>query len=433
MANAISNGTSASTAGSRSIETSTQQYSWATGDPPTANNQPNEWPTVTVESRDWSPRTNYAVPPGQRRLFGPYEAAVVKPIADLLDVPLSPQARSLAVAASTEIARFDAEVGADIAPFAAILLRSESVASSRIENLTASAKAIALAEVGDTSRENASVIVANTTAMRAAIALSDRLDGAAILAMHDALLRPTHPEWAGRWRTEQVWIGGGDYSPHGAAFVPPHHERVEHAITDLTRFMARVDLPPLVQAAIAHAQFETIHPFPDGNGRTGRALVHSLLRGKSLTRKVTVPVSAGLLSHTDAYFDALTSYRRGDPEQIVVMMSNASYAAVNNGRQLVADLHGVRDSWHERINARRGSAPVRTADLLLSQPVVDSPMLQRELNVSDTVALEAIKRLEGAGVLAKVSGKARYRRYAATEILAQLDAFAARAGRRGGL
>jgi Fic family protein len=276
------------------------------------------------------------------------------------------------------------------------------------------------------------VIVANSTAMQAAIALSDHLDGKAILAMHDALLRPTHPAWAGKWRVEQVWIGGSDYSPHGATFVPPHHGRVESAIADLTRFMARDDLPPLVQAAVAHAQFESIHPFPDGNGRTGRALIHSLLRGKGLTRKVTVPVSAGLLSDTEAYFSALTDYRQGNPEPIVTMMANASYAAINNGHRLVADLHAVRDGWEERIRARRGSAPVRIADLLLSQPVVDSPMLQRQLGVSDTVALEAINRLVEAGVLIKVSGKARYRKYAAGEILAQFDAFAVRAGRRGG-
>jgi hypothetical protein len=118
-------------------------------------------------------------------------------------VPLSGDTSTLVTEASAEIARFDTEVGADIAPFTAILLRSESVASSRIENLTASAKAIALAELGDRSRGNAAVIVANTDAMRAAIGLADRLDADAILAMHDALLASTHPQWAGRWRSEQ--------------------------------------------------------------------------------------------------------------------------------------------------------------------------------------------------------------------------------------
>jgi Fic family protein len=391
------------------------------------------WPAITSQRFSWDVASDLAVPSQGRAAVGPYEAAVAAPIADVVDVPLSAATATLATEAATEIARFDAEVGAEIAPFAAILLRSESAASSRIENLTASAKAIALAEAGAAAgRSNAAIIVANTTAMRAAIDLADRLDPAAILAMHDALLRPVHPEWAGQWREDQVWIGGSDYSPHGALFVPPHHDEVPGDIDDLCAFMARNDLPPLVQAAVAHAQFETIHPFPDGNGRTGRALVHSLLRGKGLTRKVTVPVSAGLLSNTAAYFEALTSYRAGDPEPIVAMMSHASFAAVNNGRQLVTELHGLRARWDERITARRDATAWRVADVLLGQPVVDSPTLQRDLRVSAPVALGAIDQLVTAGVLTKVSGKYRDRKYSSPEVLRALDAFAARAGRRGG-
>ncbi len=392
------------------------------------------WPAIEHEELPWRPRRPLAVPHSQaRRQSGPYEAAVLPDIAGLPDVPLSAATRTLATEAASEIARFDAEVGADIAPFSAILLRSESVASSRIENLTASAKTMALAELGDTSRENASVIVANTTAMQAAIALADSLDGEAILAMHMALLGASQPEWAGRWRDEQNWIGGSDWSPHGALFVPPHPDRVPAAIADLERFLRRDDLPPLIQAAIVHAQFETIHPFPDGNGRTGRALVHSLLRAKRLTRQVTVPVSAGLLADTEVYFAALTSYRKGDPEPIVERLSNATFAAVNNGRALVAELHEVRDGWNDRVKARSDAAAWRAADLLISQPVVDSPLVQRELRVTSPAALRAIDQLIEAGVLTKVSGRQRYRRYSAPDVLAALDAFAARAGRRGGL
>ncbi|MEO6501672.1 MAG: Fic family protein [Jatrophihabitantaceae bacterium] len=391
------------------------------------------WPVIGSEERGWLPSQTYAIPHGQaRRQAGPYRASVLPLIGTLPDVPLSAATRSLATEAATEIARFDAEVGGDIAPFSAILLRSESVASSRIENLTASAKAIALAELGDMSRGNATVIVANTTAMQAAIALADSLDGNAILAMHSALLGNTHPEWAGKWRDVQNWVGGSDWSPHGALFVPPHPDRVPAAIADLETFLSRYDLPPLIQAAIAHAQFETIHPFPDGNGRTGRALIHSLLRAKDLTRHVTVPVSAGLLADTDAYFAALTAYREGEPEPIVARLSNATFAAVNNGRALVNELKAIREGWNDVIGARRGAAAWRVADLLVSQPVVDSPMAQRQLEITAPAALRAIEQLLEAGVLTKVSGRQRYRRYSAPQVLGALDAFAARAGRRAG-
>ncbi len=390
-----------------------------------------KWPPIGYEQHPWTPSEGAFVPRSARRSHvGSYEAAVVPAIAAIGDIALTDAVLARADEASTEIARFDAEVGSELAPFSALLLRSESAASSRIEQLTASAKAIALAELGDPTKKNAGIIVANTRAMEAAIALADHLDEQAVLEMHTALLGASRPEWIGRWRDQQVWIGGSDYGPHGASFVPPHHDRVPAAMADLVTFMGRDDLPVLVQAAIAHAQFETIHPFPDGNGRTGRALIHSLLRAKGLTRNVTFPVSAGLLADTEAYFSALTAYRRGDPEQIVTAMAEASFLALGNGRTLVAELQSIRSSWQERIDARRGAAAWTVAERLVRQPVVDSPSLQRDLGVTAHTANSAIQRLVDAGVLAKVSGNHRNRKWAATEVLSALDAFSERAGRR---
>lgn len=202
---------------------------------------------------------------------------------------------------------------------------------------------------------------------------------------------------------------------------------------DLVRFLARDDLPPLTQAAVAHAQFETIHPFPDGNGRVGRALVHALLRAKGLTQRVTVPVSAGLLVNLAGYFDALGAYREGDPAPLVRQLGEASFTAISNSRQLVADLHEVRAGWTTMVKARRGATAWRVADLLLRQPVVDSPLVQRELSVPAMTANRAIEALKSGGVLRKTSGDRRGRRWAAADVLAALDRFAARAGRRGRL
>ncbi|HUZ19058.1 MAG TPA: Fic family protein [Acidimicrobiales bacterium] len=388
---------------------------------------------VTYEEHEWLP--SYQLPRVSGRVMaasrGPYKAAVVRPIADIPIVDLPPEVSVDAGDAAVEIARFDSGLGAEIAPFAAVLLRSESAASSKIEQLTASVKSIALAELGAKDGRNATLIVSNAWAMQAAIELADRLDGDAILKMHDALLRADRPDMAGKWRTDQVWIGGSDYSPHLADFVPPHWERVPAATDDLVAFMARADLPPLVQAAIAHAQFETIHPFPDGNGRVGRALVHSLLRGKGLTRNVTVPVSAGLLTNTDSYYSALTEYRAGNPAAIVERFTAASFAAIGNGQTLVDDLRRVRTSWDDIIQARSGATAWRLADLVIRQPIIDSPLAQRELGVSDHSANAAIESLERAGVLKELSGKERNRKWEASEVLTALDAFATRSGRRG--
>ncbi len=388
------------------------------------------WPALTYESVPWALADDLTIPRNRRAAHsGPYDAAIPPGIAGL-DVPLTTETLALTDEASTEIARFDAELGADIAPYAPLLLRSESAASSKIENLTASAKAIALAELGDPSKHNAGIIVANTRAMQAALALADDLDEQAILDMHEVLIGPSHPEWVGHWRSEQVWVGGSSYGPHGALFVPPRHERVPEAMGDLVAFLRRDDIPVLVQATIAHAQFETIHPFPDGNGRTGRALIHSLLRAKRLTRTVTVPVSAGLLTDTGAYFASLTAYRDGDPTTIIELIAEASFRAVDNGRTLASDLGAIREGWKERITVRRGAAAHGLADLLVRQPVVDSPLVQRELGVAATNANTAIDHLAAQGILTKVSGNHRNRKWAAPEVLAALDAFAERAGRR---
>jgi Fic family protein len=392
---------------------------------------PGGWSAVTYESVAWSLSPEAIVSRSARRAHsGPYEASIPASIEQLDHLEIDTRTLALAEEASAEIVRFDAELGGDIAPFASILLRSESAASSQIENLTASAKAIALAELGDPSKRNAGVIVANTRAMEAAIALADHLDEDAIIEMHRVLLGQTHPEFVGHWRTQQVWIKGSDHGPHGAMFVPPHHDRVPTAMHDLVAFMDRDDFPVLAQAAIAHAQFETIHPFSDGNGRTGRSLVHALLRGKGLTRSVTIPVSAGLLTDTDRYFDALTAYREGRPGDIVERLATASFAAVGNGRELVADLTEISEEWNTRVNARSDATIWRILQRLPREPVVDSPRLQRDLELTAPTVNAAIDQLADLGILHKIRGNHRYRKWAAIEVLDALDQFAVRAGRR---
>ncbi|PSL03588.1 Fic family protein [Haloactinopolyspora alba] len=389
------------------------------------------WPALTWEQLNWHPTVpDELVPRRVRdRHTGDYEAAVPPRIA-ALDVSLPSSVLAMADEASIEIARLDAELGTDVAPFSALLLRSESTSSSQIENLTSGARAIALAELGEGERSNATQIVANVHAMRAAVDLADRLDGDAVLAMHAALMEHQPDHEPGRWRRQQVWIGGSNFGPHQAVFVPPHHRHVPAAMGDLIEFVRRDDVPVLVHAAVAHAQFETIHPFTDGNGRTGRALVHSILRARHLTDHVTVPVSAGLLTDTDGYFDALTAYRAGDPAPIVTSMAEAAFTAIANGRQLVRDLTAARERWNGLVDARRDAVAWRLADLLLRQPVINAAIVRHDLGATSANAHRAIRQLAEAGVITEFTGKRRTRLWQCGDVLAALDDFAARAGRR---
>ncbi len=388
------------------------------------------WPVVRYEQLQWVPNDSGPLSrSARRRATGPYEAAIVAPIADAT-VSLPSGAAALVEEAASEIARFDAELGSEIAPFSSVLLRSESAASSRIENLTASARAIAEAELGARRSGNGHLIVANSRAMTAALGLADRIDEDAILRMHGALLGASAPDIAGRWRDQQVWIGGSNVSPHGAPFVPPQAERVVRAIGDLVRYIDRDDVPVLAHAAIAHAQFETIHPFPDGNGRTGRALLHAHLKRKGLTRNVTVPISAGLLVDTDAYFAALTAYRSGDPMPIAERVADASFAAIANGRALVEELRSVRAAWADQIKARRDSAVWAVVDVILRHPVVNAALLADELGIAPQNTYRLLGTLIEAGVLVEFTDRKRNRLWRAPEVLDALDQFASRAGRR---
>ena len=392
---------------------------------------PTVWPRLEYETHAWTAHYEpYASSRSERKKHqGPYRAAVAPEIAAARLVLPSELAAEVGEA-SAELARFDELMGGEIGHFSAILLRTESAASSRIENFTASARAIAEAEIGTSRRKNAAEVVANTRTMIAALELADDMSRASILAMHRALMMETDPSNAGRWRTEQVWIGGGNLGPHLALFVPPHQERVGDAIDDLVRFMARTDLPVLAHAALAHAQFETIHPFTDGNGRTGRALVQAMLRHARLTRNVTVPVSAGLLSDTKKYFDALTTYRAGDPLPIVNMFAKAAFKAVANGRLLVGELHEIREGWRDRIKARSDSAVWRLLDLLLRKPVVNARVIAEDLELDAGNVHRYLKPLLDARILAESLDVKRNQVWRAAEVLAALDAFAARAGRR---
>jgi Fic family protein len=391
---------------------------------------PAGWPVLGYETHSWHLAEDAYGSRNQKRLAsGPYQAALPPTIAQR-PLALDGELASLTEEAAAELARFDSEVGQIAAPFASILLRTESASSSEIENLTSGAGQIALAELGERAPKNAQLVVGNVRAMQAALELSESLTVESILEMHRALLEHSDPQIVGHWRDQQVWIGGGSLGPHTAQFVPPHHERVPALMDDLLTFANRTDLPRLAQTAVAHAQFETIHPFPDGNGRVGRALVQSMLRAGQLTRNVTVPVSAGLLHNTGRYFDALNAYRQGDVAPIVRAIAEASFAAVHNGRVLVRDLEELRETWAQRITARRDSAARRLGDVLIRQPVIDTTTAARQLGISAVNTQVAIDRFVAAGVLTQLTGGRRNRIWQAQEVLAALDAFGERARRQ---
>lgn len=393
------------------------------------DNRALAWPAIEAETLNWT--SQYDEPSA----FSPYTArvarydAAVPPRIAHRSLSLSPRVAAIARIAETELIRFDASLNDEMVGFAPLLLRSEAAASSQIEHLTASARAILTAEIGDTSKRNATEIVGNTRAMQSALDLADQLTTESVREMHRVLMEGTN-HTPGQWRTEPVWIGTSARSPVGATFVAPRHELVPELMSDVMDFVRRNDLPVLAQLAVAHAQFETIHPFTDGNGRTGRALVQAMLRGKDVTRSVTVPVSAGLLTDVAAYHEALTAYRSGDIDPIVEQMAVASDDAIANAKVLVAGLRALKLRWVAIAKPRPASQLEAVLAYAARQPVFTAAAAAAFIDVSPSNVYGHLKKLTELGILKQKAEHKIGMVWRADEVLALLDEFAERAGRR---
>lgn len=389
------------------------------------------WPALTTEPQQWVPSI-YATsgvgaedsPVGAR-----YDSAVVPLIAGLTPEP-SRTVREFAAEVENELSRFDAELGTKVAAFSPVLLRSEAASSSQIENLSASARSIFSVELGAKSSRNAGDIAANTAAMRAALDLSQDLSTTSVRKMHAVLMEHQPQHTPGHWRDQPVWIGTRSDSPVGATFVAPHQERVPELMEDLAAFINDTTVRPLISVAVGHAQFETIHPFTDGNGRTGRALAQSMLRHRRVTRNVAVPVSAGLLADVEGYHAALTAYREGDVDPIIGAFATASLRAVHNARQLVSEIDEIRQSWNEQLKVRSNSNAWKILDLLARRPVLDATAAAEEIGVARPNVYAPMKLLVEAGIAKQKNEHQRGMFWRSDEILAAIDAFAVRAGRR---
>lgn len=316
---------------------------------------------------------------------------------------------------------------------ARFLLRAESVASSRIEGLDAGPRRLLDAELGESSDRVAVEVLGNIQAMTEAV---DMASGAGplttdqVLSIHRTLMeRSPAPEFGGVVRTTQNWIGGSSYNPCSAAYVPPPPEYVEPLLDDLVAYLNGDDHPALLQAAVAHAQFETIHPFADGNGRTGRALIHIVLRRRGVAPHFVPPISLVLATWSRDYIGGLTAYRhqgsasspkRSEAAQpwmrTFAAATTRSCADAERYAERIADL---QVAWREQLGRVRANSAL---ELLLERipgtPVLTVESACRLTGRSEMRAGEAINRLVDAGVLRQRNvGRRRYRVFEATQIV----------------
>lgn len=382
-----------------------------------------QWPPISYETLPWErDEDDMALLPksARRRIMPTYDAALPLHIFDRT-IALPSDVMQRISETSVAIARFDMEQSQKGYDLPALLLRSESAASSQIEHLTSSVRNVALAEVSQYAPQNARLIAGNVAAMREALSLSDGLTVDAICSIHRVLMKNAGESFGGELRDEQVWVGGSAYSPHGALYVPPAWERVPEYLNDLVCFAMRDDVDPIVQAALLHAQFETIHPFIDGNGRMGRTLLHKVLRRAGILAHVTLPVSAGLLHNIDSYMRSLAEFQQGNPVSVVEELVEALDLSLVVGKLVARDIDNVMLEWENIIKERKSSSIHQLPKLLAEQPVVDVSYVAKRLDITSRAASNLVNRACEYGMLRAMGNRRRGEFYQADALIEVLE------------
>ena len=343
--------------------------------------------------------------------------------------------RALAAAASLP----RTEMGSAIASWMAA--RDESIRSSAMEGVEATESGLAWARYLDeagrpVSDENEALTLGAAKQVAAAVGLGEKMRGGSactlddVLAVHRSLFAGTRDrDIGGVLRDGPIWVGPAGCAVEDASFVPPPAELVPELMEDLVSYLSTSNHPPVLRAAVAHSQFETIHPFEDGNGRTGRALIHTVLNAAG-TAQGAIPISTALDRDRGGYHDALNSTRvvcaPGDGAARSAALGGwlgvfggaceqAYTQVVSIGRAVEA----VAARWREAASFRRGSAAAGLLEALPSMPVLDAPLAAERLGVTERAARAALASLADAGIVAPAGGR-RNRRYVVPEMVGVL-------------
>jgi len=314
-------------------------------------------------------------------------------------------------------------------------MAQEALSSSRIEGTQASLSDVLSAESADEPIEDENLRQVNNYLNAAAqgseLMQSWPLTQRFFCELHATLLTNVRGEekFPGELRRSPVWIGSPNARPETARFIPPHHDRLGDLLADWERFVNEPStMPPVLRAALMHYQFETIHPFLDGNGRIGRLLIGFLLVADGVLSAPILPISGYFERHRDEYYDRLQAVReRGAIEEWLQFFCEGVEQQSNQSAARVRALVEIRERYRrETINDR--SALTSVVDLVFRNPVVTVQAVMRHAGVSRPAASGALRRAEGRGWLRSAGrwGRGGRERWIATEVWAALssgDAF----------
>lgn len=395
------------------------------------------------EERQWTPADGSGLSRANK-MGGKFLAHVPAKLADhAITIPSELSQRAAHIERRIlELAHF--EGAGQLESIARLLMRSEAISSSQIEGIAPNVDKVVLAELAADEdirgfKESAEAVARNLQVLRSVekdFADAPELTTEMLEQFQRELIGPRGNIPLG-FREIQNWIGGVSRTPIGADFVPPPPEFVTELIQDLCDYLNGATHGTLIQAAIGHAQFETIHPFTDGNGRVGRALIHGVLLRRGLTRQTLLPTSLVLGTWSRQYIAGLSAYRANEPEKWIETFLDATDEAITQAQIITKNLMKLQSDWEERFESfrkeqgmvralRRNSLEAKLLTELPGHPIVTVASLQRLYGVSRTVAQGAVDNLTNAGILrAKTIGVHGQKGYYADDVL-ELMTFADR-------
>lgn len=321
---------------------------------------------------------------------------------------------------------------------ARLLLRAEAVSSSYIEGLTVGARRLLAAELAVEEPElvrgdaTSVAVLGNIRALEQALALAledNEVTVDTITGIHSKLCEGTNIEaFGGIVRNEQNWIGGNPWNPFQARFVPPAPDHVLPLLEDLAEFCNREDVPAVMQAALAHAQFETIHPFADGNGRCGRALIQYILSRRGVTKNTVPPISLILSTFSKEYVNGLTEYRFDEANvsdggveglnEWIAFFASCCVDACREAFRYEKTVCELQNDWRSRLGSvRKNSALDLIIEALPSAPMFSVNTMSRAIGRSFPATSLAIDRLLAAGIVKPSKKGKRNRVFEAPDVV----------------
>ena len=362
------------------------------------------------------------------RQEGGYQAYIPKPLPPNPPIHFDDELHHLLSEADRALARLDGMTtvlpNADL--FVAMYVKKEALLSSQIEGTQASLQGILQFEadmVPTDDMNEVKEVINYIRAMDDGLArTSQGLFSLEILQdIHRILLKGTRggKKEPGKIRTVQNWIGPRGSTLYSAAFIPPPPEKVPELLADLEAFIVADDrIPPLIKIGLVHAQFETIHPFIDGNGRMGRLFITFYLCRKGILARPLLYLSIYLKAHREEYYSLLQEIRfEGDWESWLKFflrgIIEVSNEALANAREIITLKEKLLDMLvHNNVG---GLSAVRLLDLLFSKPVVTVPDISSALGISHQPAYDLVNQFEKLGILKEITGKKRYKKYLFTD------------------